>query len=92
MNYQPGDILGGKYKILSVIGGGSMGMVFKAEHISIRKPVAIKVMQGDYAESDEYRERFMREARSAASLEHFNICAVMDFDSLISNHICRPEH
>ena len=80
MNYQPGDILGGKYKILSVIGGGSMGMVFKAEHMSIRKPVAIKVMQGDYAQSEEYRERFMREARSAASLEHFNICTVMDFD------------
>ncbi|MBO4350482.1 MAG: serine/threonine protein kinase [Proteobacteria bacterium] len=80
MNYQPGDILGGKYQILSVIGGGSMGMVYKAEHMSIRKPVAIKIMQGDYAQSEEYRERFMREARSAASLEHFNICSVMDFD------------
>ena len=80
MNYQPGDILGGKYKILGMLGGGAMGKLYKAENITIQKHVAIKVMQGDFAQNEEYQQRFMREAQAAASLEHFNICTIMDYD------------
>ena len=80
MNYQPGDILGGKYKIVESIGGGAMGMLYKAENTSIQKLVAIKVMQGDFAHNEEYQHRFMREAQAAASLDHFNICTIMDYD------------
>ena len=80
MSYQPGDILGGKYKIVEAIGGGAMGMLYKAENIAIQKYVAIKVMQGDFAHNEEYQHRFMREAQAAASLDHFNICTIMDYD------------
>ena len=80
MSYQPGDILGGKYKIVEAIGGGAMGMLYKAENTAIQKFVAIKVMQGDFAHNEEYQHRFMREAQAAASLEHFNICTIMDYD------------
>ncbi len=81
MNYNPGDIIGGKYRIISTLGGGSMGTVYSAENINMSKPVAIKVLHADVAQKLEYRQRFMREARSAASLEHSNICTIMDFDS-----------
>ena len=49
MNYEPGDILAEKYKILSVLGGGVMGKLYKAENLSLHKEVAIKVMQGGFA-------------------------------------------
>ena len=81
MNFEPGDILGGKYKILDALGGGAMGKLYKAENISIHKPLAIKVMQGDFAHKEEYRLRFMREAKSAAALDHLNICTIIDYDT-----------
>lgn len=81
MNYNPGDIIGGKYQILDLIGGGAMGAVYKAENLNMKKQVAIKVLHGDFAEQQEYQTRFMREARSAAALEHSNICTIMDFDT-----------
>ena len=80
MNYEPGVILAGKYKIVSELGGGAMGKLYKAENISLHKEVAIKIMQGGFAGSEEYRVRFMREATAAASLNHFNICTVLDYD------------
>ncbi len=81
MNYNSGDILSGKYRILDILGGGAMGTVYKAEHLKMQKPVAIKVLHGDFAGQDEYKKRFMREAQAAASLEHSNICTVMDYDT-----------
>lgn len=81
MNFSEGDIINGKYRIIELIGGGAMGKVYKAENINMHKPVALKILHGDVASNDEYQKRFMREARSAAALEHSNICTVMDFDT-----------
>ena len=80
MSYKPGDILAGKYKILSELGGGAMGKLYKAENLSLHKHVAIKIMQGSFASQEEYQLRFMREATAAASLDHFNICTMLDYD------------
>ena len=81
MQYNPGDILGGKYRICERIGGGAMGSVYKAEHEIMHKTVAIKVLHGDFAQEEAYRRRFRREAEAAAKLDHQNICTVMDFDT-----------
>ena len=81
MNFIEGDIINNKYRIIELMGGGTMGKVYKAENINMRKPVALKILHGDVAANPEYQKRFMREARSAAALEHSNICTVMDFDT-----------
>ena len=66
------------YKILSVVGRGAMATVYRAEHERLRKTVALKVMDPVVAEDDEYRERFLREARAAAKLNHQNLVRALD--------------
>ena len=70
-----GEELGG-CKILSAIGGGGMGYVFKAYHKALDKNVALKVLTPALRESRELRERFAREARIAGAVEHPNVVAI----------------
>lgn len=71
----------GKYKILDRIGLGGMGQVFLAEHASMKRRVAIKVLPPDRAENEFTRERFMREARASGQLDHPNLVRAFDVDS-----------
>ena len=71
----------GKYRILDRIGMGGMGQVFLAEHATMRRRVAIKVLPPDRADSAYSRERFLREARAAGQLDHPNIVRAFDFDA-----------
>ncbi len=82
--YKPGDIIAGKYRICCEMGGGAMGTVYRAEHELMHRPVAIKILHGEAARNEEIVKRFRREAQAAASLEHPNICTVIDFDVLES--------
>jgi serine/threonine-protein kinase len=68
----------GPYKILRPIGQGGVGLVYLAEHSSLKRRVAIKVIRSDM-EDDEIRQRFSRESRAAASLDHPNLVRVHDF-------------
>lgn len=79
MNYKPDDTISDKYRVIEPIGGGAMGMVYKAEHILMHKMVAIKVLHQDMNNNVEMIERFKREASSAANIDHVNVCSVMDF-------------
>ena len=74
-----GFLLGG-YVILDKIGTGGMGQVFLAEHAAMRRRVAIKVLPAPVADDPVARERFHREARSAAALDHPNIIRVFDMN------------
>jgi serine/threonine protein kinase len=67
-----------EYRVEGLIGRGGMGVVYSAEHIHLGKKVALKVLPPEYAADEEFRERFEREARLAASLEHPNIVPVTD--------------
>ena len=81
MSYQENDTIGGdRYRIISRIGGGAMGEVYKAEQIAMHRSVAIKIMHVEVAANNELVERFKREAIAAGQLQHSNICAVSDFD------------
>ena len=74
----PGTCLG-EYEILEEIGRGGMGVVYAAVHSTLRKRVALKCLPDSWANAgDEVRERFFREARTAASLHHTNIVPVFD--------------
>ncbi|MBQ1265183.1 MAG: serine/threonine protein kinase [Proteobacteria bacterium] len=84
MSYKPGDVLKERYVIQEVLGQGSMGEVYRAEHVTIHRQFAIKLMHVHVAEQADALTRFMREARAAAQLEHPHICQVTDFDSTAS--------
>ena len=70
----------GSYTILDRLGAGGMGQVFLAEHAAMRRFVALKVLPGNVCEDDIARERFLREARAAATLDHPNIVRVFDMN------------
>src|ERR1700682_1737140 len=73
----PGRRLG-PYEILSAIGAGGMGEVYKARDTRLDRIVAIKVLPTHLADRSELRERFEREARTIASLNHPHICTLYD--------------
>jgi CheY-like chemotaxis protein/predicted Ser/Thr protein kinase len=72
-----GTVIAG-YRIEERIGRGGMGVVYRAEHINLQRRAAIKIIAPDLAESAGFRERFTREARIAAALQHPNIVTVYD--------------
>jgi CheY-like chemotaxis protein len=72
-----GSVIAG-YRIDGRIGRGGMGVVYRAQHLNLQRRAAIKIIAPDLAESEGFRERFTREARIAAALQHPNIVTVYD--------------
>ena len=68
----------GPYEILSAIGAGGMGEVYKARDTRLDRTVAIKVLPAHVAADPEVRQRFEREARAVAALNHPHICILYD--------------
>lgn len=68
----------GRYEIREMIGEGAMARVYKAYDPEIDRTIAIKVLKPNYSEDDQYRARFLREARAAGLLSHPNIVTVYD--------------
>jgi DNA-binding beta-propeller fold protein YncE/predicted Ser/Thr protein kinase len=72
-----GSTLAG-YRIESLIARGGMGVVYRATQLALERPVALKVIAAELAEKEGFRERFLRESRLAASLDHPNVVPVYD--------------
>lgn len=70
---------GGKYLIEERLGGGAMGRVYRARHLALQKPIAIKVLHRKFQKDPQFAERFHREALAASSLDHPNVMRVLDF-------------
>jgi serine/threonine protein kinase len=79
MQLEPGTVLAEKYKLGSVLGVGGMGTVYLAEHLALKAPVAIKVIDREVGEGDVALTRFMREAQAAASLRSPHVVQILDY-------------
>src|SRR4051794_36430503 len=71
----PGDRLG-QYRLVRELGAGGMGLVFEAEDEWLNRRVAVKVLRSDLPAEQAARERFLREARAMAAVEHENVCTI----------------
>ncbi len=76
------DPFDGKYRILSVLGIGGMGEVYKALHVHLNAIRVIKLMRATIAADRESHDRFLREARLATRIQHPNVAALFDFSAL----------
>ena len=74
----PGTVVGGRYRLESVIGGGSFGTVFRAHHLELDRPVAVKVLSTSAGTDPEALARFRREGASACRVQHPNAVQVLD--------------
>ena len=72
-----GSTLGG-YRVDALIARGGMGVVYRATHLALDRPVALKVIARHLADDEAFRERFLRESRLAARLDHPNVVPVYD--------------
>ncbi|NIZ93600.1 Stk1 family PASTA domain-containing Ser/Thr kinase [Kineococcus rubinsiae] len=73
-----GRRIDGRYRVLARIGRGGMGVVYRAEDERLEREVAVKVLRADLAHDLEARQRFVREAKSAARLAHPGVVSVLD--------------
>ena len=77
-----GDVLDGKYRVEGLIGRGGMGAVYRARHIGLDAPRAIKLMRPELAQDEAFIQRFENEAFLAEGVRHPNVVALYDFASL----------
>ena len=73
----PGMIFAG-YRVEELVGRGGMGVVYRATDLSLERPVALKLVAPELAEDERFRERFLREPRLAASLDHPHVIPIYE--------------
>ncbi len=82
--FQPGDVIGGRYRIDRVLGRGGMGVVVAATHLELEQPVAIKFVLPEFLENQEAVARFLREGKSAVKIRSEHVARVLDVGRLDS--------
>jgi serine/threonine protein kinase len=74
-----GTVIDARYELGRIIGAGGMGAVFEAKHLRLGRMVAIKVLRPDFADHDEYVQRFLREAQAVSRIRHRNVVEIHDY-------------
>jgi serine/threonine-protein kinase len=92
-----GSVVAGKYRLLSEVGRGGMGIVYEADDLKLRRAVALKFLPMEYTDDPEARERFVHEAQAASVLDNPHICTVHEIGEsadgrmFIAMALCRGE-
>src|ERR1700730_9735210 len=79
---QPGEVLDGKYAVERIVGQGGTAYVVAAQHLILRRRVALKFLRPELAVQPEIGRRFLREAQAAAQMRGYHVARVMDADTL----------
>ena len=74
-----GTILGGRYRLVELLGQGGMATIFRARDTQLGRDVAIKLLRPEYLRDPDFSSRFRQEAQNAASLSHPNVVTVYDY-------------
>jgi serine/threonine protein kinase len=76
------QIIAGRFRIECEIGTGGMGTVYRATHLGLERPVAVKIIKPEFASDPDVTDRFMREARTMAKLRHPHAAMIFDAGNL----------
>ncbi|MDQ6794367.1 MAG: protein kinase, partial [Chloroflexota bacterium] len=74
-----GNVLGGRYRLIELLGQGGMATIYRARDNQLERDVAVKLLRPEYGRDPDFGTRFQQEARAAASLNHPNVVAVYDY-------------
>jgi len=74
-----GTVLGGRYRLVELLGQGGMATIYRARDGQLERDVAVKVLRPEYGNDPDFFARFRQEAQSAASLNHPGVVAVYDY-------------
>jgi predicted Ser/Thr protein kinase len=90
--FAPGTVLGGRYRVIGLLGRGGMGEVYRADDLKLGQPVALKFLPEFLANDVVARERFYSEVRLARQVSHPNVCRVYDLADIEGRHCLSMEY
>jgi len=90
--FQPEQVLSGRYRVLRKIGGGGMADVYLCEDLTLGRRVALKVLLSRFLDDPNFVERFRREAKAAAGLNHANLVSIYDWGEVHGTYFIVMEY